>query len=197
MKLPHFEGWHLLGAFPDGEPDDVGSWLLVHDGEALLLEVPPGLTIGDVRSTLDRAGAVLRFVTASHDHEDHLDVDVWRALAAEFSKARFVHPSSVEGDLLLQVGGEPVWLIKAPKHSLTDVVTVFRGVAMTGDIELGTLQSVNREVPKRLKARSMDRLRGFQERTRYHVHSIVSAHLNDVRLSVHWPDLFEFQAGAR
>ena len=63
---------------------------------------------------------------------------------------------------------------------------------MTGDIELGTLESVNDEVPMRTRKRSMNRLRDFQERTGYHVHSIVSAHLNDVRVSVRWPDLFEF-----
>ena len=43
VKLPDFEGWHLIGAFPDNEPDDVGSWLLVNNGQALLLEVPEGL----------------------------------------------------------------------------------------------------------------------------------------------------------
>ncbi len=52
MKLPDFEGWHLLGAFPNGEPDDVGSWLLVHNGEALLLEIPEGLTVRDVACAL-------------------------------------------------------------------------------------------------------------------------------------------------
>jgi hypothetical protein len=33
---------HLIGAYPDGDPGDVGSWLLAHAGEALLLEVPRG-----------------------------------------------------------------------------------------------------------------------------------------------------------
>jgi hypothetical protein len=37
----------------------------------------------------------------------------------------------------------------------------------------------------------MRRLREFQDRAGYHVHSIVSAHLNDVRVSVRWPELFE------
>ena len=77
------------------------------------------------------------------------------------------------------------------------MVTVFRGVAMTGDIELGMLASVNDEVPEGTRKRSMRRLREFQDRTSYHVHSIVSAHLNDVRVSVGWPDLFEFQPGVR
>src|SRR5262249_21386941 len=107
--------------------------------------------------------------------------------------AHFLHPSSVCDDQLLRVGGEPVWLVKAPKHSSADVVTIFRGVAMTGDIELGMLASVNDEVPEATRRRSMQRLREFEDRTDYHVHSIVSAHLNDVRVSVKWPDLFRYE----
>ena len=190
MKLPDFEGWHLLGAFPNGEPDDVGSWLLVHNGEALLLEIPEGLTVRDVACALREWGAALRYVTASHEHEDHLDVEVWDALVQAFPDAQFVHPTAVQGDLLLHVGAEPLWLIKAPKHSTHDVVTVFRGVAMTGDIELGTLDSVNEEVSPALKKRSMRWLHDFSRRTGYHIHSVFSAHLNDVRLFVNWPDLF-------
>ncbi len=193
MLLPHFEGWHLLGAFPDHEPGDVGSWLLVHNGEAMLLEVPEGLPVPDVTAALGRLRATLRYVTASHDHFDHLDPEVWDALAVTFRDALFLHPSGIRGDRLLHVGGEPVWLVKAPKHSSTDVVTIFRGVAMTGDIELGMLESVNDEVPSATRRKSMRRLRDFQDWAGYHVHSIVSAHLNDVRLSVHWPSLFAIQ----
>jgi hydroxyacylglutathione hydrolase len=197
VELPHFPGWHLLGAFPDGVPDDVGSWLLAHDGEAMLLEVPPGLTVRAVRSALKRVGAGLRYVAASHSHEDHLDPDTWARLTAAFPAAEAIPPAGVSGDHLLHIGGEPVWLVKAPKHSADDVVTVFRGVAMTGDIELGMLASVNREVRRPTKMKSMDRLRDFQDRTGYHVHSIVSAHLNDVRVSVHWPDLFRYDDALR
>lgn len=193
MNLPHFDGWHLIGAFPEAAPDDVGSWLLVHGGEAMLLEAPPGLTPAHVGQALDDAGADLRFVTASHDHENHLDVDGWAALQRAFPDAEFIHPPSrSKGERQLFLGEEPVWLISAPKHSATDVVTVFRGVAMTGDMELGTLESVNDEVPPRIKESSMAWLRGFGERTGYHIHSIVSAHLNDVRQGVNWPDLFAF-----
>lgn len=62
---------------------------------------------------------------------------------------------------------------------------------MTGDIELGTLDSVNDEVPRATKAASMDYLRGFEERTGYHIHTIISAHLNDFRQGVNWSGLFE------
>lgn len=53
MNLPHWEGWRLTGAYPDHEPDDVGSWILHHDGEALLLEVPEGLPVADVHAALE------------------------------------------------------------------------------------------------------------------------------------------------
>jgi hypothetical protein len=182
-----FPGWHLVGRFES----DVGSWLLFHGGEALLLEVPEGLTVGDVRQALAATRTRLRYVTASHDHWDHLDRNVWGDLAGTFPRARFLHPASVRGDRRLRVGGEAVWLVAAPKHSLADVVTIFRGVAMTGDIELGTMESVTEEVPLRVRRKSMRWLQGFCDRRSYQVHSTVSAHLDSVRTSVHWPDLFE------
>jgi hypothetical protein len=191
LTLPHFDGWHLLGAYPNGAPDDVGSWLLHHRAEALLLELPEGLDVKDVQRALHRRSVVLRYITVSHSHEDHLDRKAHRTLTGFFPTANFIHPRDVEGDRLLHLGGEPLWLIEAPKHSLTDVVTVFRGVAMTGDIELGMLGSVNNEVSLRVKRASMKRLRNFEARSGYHVHSIVSAHLNDVRQGINWPDLFE------
>ena len=58
--LRNLPGWYLLGAFPDQEPGDVGSWLLHNNGEALLLEIPPGLTVDDVAAGLHSIGAGLR-----------------------------------------------------------------------------------------------------------------------------------------
>jgi hypothetical protein len=188
MNLPHWEGWHLIGAFES----DVGSWILHHEGEALLLEVPEGLTVADVRAALKQLGSPrLKYVTASHDHEDHLDASVWESLRAAFPPAMLLHPSAIQGELSVSLGGEPLWLLKAPKHSRTDVVTIFRGVAMTGDIELGMLESVNQEVRATTKLRSMARLAGFVDRTGYQVHSLVSAHLDDVRTHIDWPRLFQ------
>ncbi len=177
-ELPHFEGWHLIGQFDS----EVGSWLLMDEGEALLLEVPEGLTVENVRQALADTGTTLRYVTASHDHYDHLERDAWGYLAEAFHGVGFIHPASVRGYRQLQLGSEVVWLIAAPKHSLADVVVVYRGVAATGDIELGTLESVTGEVPMATRRKSMRRLREFEDRTGYHVHSVVSAHLDDVRL---------------
>jgi glyoxylase-like metal-dependent hydrolase (beta-lactamase superfamily II) len=80
INIPDMEGWHLLGAFPDNDPNDVGSWLLHHERDALLLAVPPGLTAGVVEAGLKSLGVTLRYVTASHTHEDHLDAEAWNAL---------------------------------------------------------------------------------------------------------------------
>ncbi len=41
--------------------------------------------------------------------------------------------------------------------------------------KLGMLESVNDEVPEQTRRKSMRWLRGFQDRTSYHVHTIVSA----------------------
>lgn len=188
VNLPQWEGWHLIGQYDS----EVGSWLLHNDGEALLLEVPEGLTVQDVKNAVKRLGVKLRYVTASHDHYDHLERNAWGDLAEAFPKTKFIHPASVRGDRQLRLGGDVVWLVAAPKHSLADVVTVFRGVAMTGDIELNTLESVTSEVPIRTRKQSMKRLREYPDRTGYHVHTIVSAHLDDVRVGVNWPDLFRY-----
>jgi len=193
MDAMHLPGWHFLGAFPDGKPNDVGSWILHNDGEALLLEVPPSLTVQRVAEGLASLGVGLRYVTASHLHEDHLDIDGWNQLQEAYAGTHFMRPTEtkVGADLLLNLGGEALWLIKAPKHSPSDTMVAFRGVAMTGDVELGTLDSVNKEVPPETRAASMAYLRGFEERIGYHVHTIVSAHLNDFRQGVNWQNLFE------
>jgi hypothetical protein len=185
-----FPGWHLIGAFPDGDPDDVGSWLLMDDGQAMLLEVPEGLTVENVQEALVSTRTTLRYVTASHDHWDHLDRNVWGDLAGAFPKAKFIHPAAVRRDRRLQIDREVAWLVAAPKHSLADVVTIFRGVAMTGDIELGMLESVTNEVPEQVRRKSLTWLRDFPQRRGYHVHTTVSAHLNSVRREVSWASLF-------
>jgi hypothetical protein len=194
MNLPHdlhgpwLPGWYLIGEYESG----VGSWLLHDGGEALLLEVPEGLTVRDVRKAASGVEVEIKYITASHAHWDHIDQALWRRLATAFPDAEVIHPRTVQADRCVCLAGEPLWLIPAPKHSPCDVVTVFRGAAMTGDIELGMLASVNDEVPENTRRRSMNWLKGFQERTGYQVHTTVSAHLNSVRTNVNWPALFSY-----
>jgi len=191
--IPHLPGWHLIGAFPGNESNDVGSWILHNDGEAMLLEVPPGLTVETVAESLRSLRVGLRYVTTTHLHDDHLDINGWNSFQDAYVGTHFIRPTEtrVGADILLNLGGEPVWLVKAPKHSPHDTVVVFRGIAMTGDIELATLDSVNDEIAPETKAASMEYLCRFEERTGYHVHTIVSAHLNDFRQGVNWQELFQ------
>ena len=195
ISHPSFDGWRLLGTYPDGAANDVGSWLLHHGGEAMLLEVPPGLPVRRVRDELAVLGCALRYVTVSHGHGDHYDRTAWSQLRRAYPAAEFVEPPVVRTDAAgrsetWSLGGEPVWRLTAPKHSWGDTVTVFRGVAMTGDIELGMIGSVNREVPPAVREASMRYLADFPRRAGYRVHSIVSAHVNDLRTDVDWPGLF-------
>lgn len=179
-------GWHLVGRYDS----DVGCWLLHHGGEACLLEVPEGLPVRDVAEALDLLGVRrLRFATASHDHPDHLDWGVWAALKLWYPSTKFLRPGRVSR-AALSLGDEPLYWIPAAKHSPTDQVVVFRGVAMTGDLELGTLESVTDEVDRGTRGRSFRRLRSFPRDNDYRVHTVVSAHLNDVREGVDWPLLF-------
>lgn len=188
-----FPGWYFLGLFPEGEYADVGSWLLHYNGQVVLLEVPEGLDIKIIERGLKFLGnPLVKFVTASHSHEDHLDIEKWEYLKTCWPNTRFLRPSSVKDVACMNIGGESFYLIKAPKHSRDDIVAVFRGVAMTGDIELNTLESVIKEVPLNIRVKSMTRLRDFPSNYNYHIHTIVSAHVNDIRRDVDWSSLFSY-----
>lgn len=190
-----FPGWYLLGQYESG----VGSWLLYHGGEALLLEVPESTR--NRRLVMDAAlyqrilCLELKYITASHSHEDHLCEETWKKLQHVFPAACALHPNTRLHyvDCCCYLGGERLHILPAPKHSMTDAVIVFRGVAMTGDIETGMLASVNNEVPEYYRRRSMDWLRGFQQRCNYYVHTTVSAHLNSLKTNVDWEQLFSYE----
>jgi hydroxyacylglutathione hydrolase len=190
MREGRFPGWCLLGQYPVGDPDGVGSWLLHHGGEAALLELPPDeQLIADAAEAVERLGVRVKLILVSHDHEDHFDRGVLRRLRKleAFQKAIWVGPRrDRRGVRRLVLGGEPLWLIYAPKHSRTDVVTVFRGLAMTGDIELGTVDSVNREVKLPQKRKSLAFLADFERVKGYQIRALISAHLNDFREGIGW-----------
>jgi glyoxylase-like metal-dependent hydrolase (beta-lactamase superfamily II) len=184
-------GWIPLGQYPVGDSDGVGSWILHHDGEAALLELPPDAQlIEDAAAVVASLGARVRFIFVSHDHEDHFNSEVLRQLRKHpvFTSAKWLPPATNAPDATcLDLSGEPLWRIPAPKHSRTDRVTVFRGFAMTGDIELGTLDSVDREVPLKVKRKSLALLASFEREHRYQITGLISAHLNDFRQNINWP----------
>ena len=181
-------GWKLLGSYPKGDPDGVGSWILHNNGESALVELPYGLRVTDVCTRVYRLGT-LTYVCASHEHRDHLDWNMWKEVQYYFPYATYIRPHRC-GYKKLNLGGEPLYILECPKHSMTDCVIIFRGVAMTGDLELGIIHTVNDEVPLATRRQSYQFLRDFPKSENYHIHTVMTAHLNDIRKDVDWPSLF-------
>ena len=65
---------------------------------------------------------------------------------------------------------------------------------MTGDIELGTLDSVTKEVPMKRRKQSFENAARFFDDMDYQVHTVISAHVNDIRTNVDWPKLFRAES---
>jgi hypothetical protein len=179
-------GWRCLGLFHW----EVGSWLLFNEGEALLLELPALLTPQKVEAALEATSSNLKYLATSHHHLDHLWRETLDEMEMAFPDAHFLE--NYMGCYLqaFELGGEPLYLLDGPKHSDCDRIVIFKGVAMTGDIELGTLDTINGEIDRAVRAESMAFFAQFEAENNYHVHTIFSAHLNDHRTDVAFSDLF-------
>ena len=81
-------------------------------------------------------------------------------------------------------------MIHGPKHSRSDVITIFKGVAMTGDVETGKIESCNDEVDLDTKIKSMAFYKGFEARSNYKIHTQFSAHRTTLRTNVNFSGLF-------
>ena len=74
------------------------------------------------------------------------------------------------------LGGEPIHMIYAPKHSYTDHLIIFRGAMITGDWFLGDLRDCNAIVRPDDKIRSIQRAAAVVAGLNYHVHMLFSGH---------------------
>ena len=204
-----FEGVYLLGRVAWVE---TGCWLLVHGGEAAVLELPPAVGGGPdpVRLAVKAAadlGVDVRYLLCTHSHLDHFSRPTLRRMRAAFPAAEPVLQSGFAGvvgdaagvrffdaDVTLDLGGEPLHLIHAPKHSPTDTMVVFRGAVCTGDWELGTVRTVHDwnpiwRVPVETRVRSCERLMAFPAWANYAIHRVYSVHGTDRRENVDFPAL--------
>jgi hypothetical protein len=92
-------------------------------------------------------------------------------------------------DSKLDLGGEPLYLVHAPKHSWTDTHIIFKGVAITGDWELNTLRAAhddkpNHRVPREAKLAAIDKMSRFEHDYKYRIHKVYSVHANDRRENI-------------
>jgi glyoxylase-like metal-dependent hydrolase (beta-lactamase superfamily II) len=76
------------------------------------------------------------------------------------------------GDL----GGEPLHIIHAPKHSWSDQLIIFKGAMITGDWVVGDLRDCNAIVPTDVKLESIERVKDLVKSLNYHIHMLFSAH---------------------
>ncbi|PKK90094.1 MAG: hypothetical protein CVV64_11285 [Candidatus Wallbacteria bacterium HGW-Wallbacteria-1] len=198
-------GVHLLGRFGYAT---CGCFLLECNGETAIVETPVfGRTTGGPIRRAKSLGPKPTFVLFSHSHSDHNDG--MAAYSRSFPMARPMFHSSFRSDrtfmwrlsrtkwgqkgrtgeftgaiVRLHLGGEPLILIHAPKHSWTDVMVVFRGVMITGDWWLGKGDPNPNGIPHDVAVESCERLLEFG--SIYRIHTLVSAHANDIRRGVNF-----------
>ena len=204
-----FDGVYLVGRYNYLQ---TGVWLLAHGGEAAVLELPPTSLTGvfgwgsdpaaDAARAAHDLGVRVKYLLCTHTHHDHFSASTFRRMREQFPHAEPVlqdgfrrvadgepHVRYFDHHYQLFVGGEPLHLLHAPKHSMTDTMVLFRGAACTGDWELGTLRTVNERVPVETRLRSCDRVIGFVGAAGYEVHRVYSVHANDRREGVDFPAL--------
>lgn len=205
-----FDGIYLLGQFNWFR---TGCWLLVHQGEAAILEMPPtyffeptpAQIAQDVISKL--AIQSVKYLLCTHNHWDHFSRKTYRSLCAAFPEAQthlhigFQKGLRNEKDIRyfrdvqqLDLSGEPLYLVHAPKHSHSDTMVIFRGVICTGDWELGTIRSVHDwtrfwVVSEQQKLNSIKKMEKFQSDFNYGIHRVFSVHANDKREDVNFLEL--------
>jgi len=89
------------------------------------------------------------------------------------------------------LGGEPLYLIQAPKHSWSDTLIVFRGTMITGDWWLGPGDPNPSQIPVEVINRSIDRVENFCRERRYQINTMMSVHANEFRSNFKFFKLME------
>jgi glyoxylase-like metal-dependent hydrolase (beta-lactamase superfamily II) len=89
------------------------------------------------------------------------------------------------------LGGELLFLIHAPKHSLSDTMIIFRGCMISGDWWWGKGDPNWNDIPHDLINQSINRLIMFSRDYSYYIHSIFSVHANEFRWNVDFVQLLE------
>jgi glyoxylase-like metal-dependent hydrolase (beta-lactamase superfamily II) len=202
-----FDGVYLVGRYNFLQ---TGVWLLAHNGEAAVLELPPTSLVGfgsgadpaaDAARAAGALGVTVKYLLCTHTHHDHFSAGTFRQMRERFPGAEPVLQSGFrkaedgpgtryfDDHFALGIGGEPLYLLHAPKHSQTDTMVLFRGAVCTGDWELGTVRTVNERVPVETRLRSCARVIDFVRHANYRVHRVYSVHANDRRENIDFPAL--------
>lgn len=187
-------GVFLLGRYG---PYRCGAWMLAAGGECALFEQPFEREFSkaarDAARLARKNGWTARYVLSSHSHLDHTGALGFYRIA--FPGARFLaHASFREWfypwaydeyfateSLELTIGGEPLLLLHAPKHSPDDTLLFFRGTCLSGDWAWGAWPDCNPLVGTESKIRSLRAVARFLGERHYRVHTVLSSHANEAR----------------
>lgn len=90
----------------------------------------------------------------------------------------------------LELGGEPLYLLYGPKHSLGDVHHIFKGVWFPGDWWLYEGDPCPDRAASSKAVDSLDRLSEFLRRKGYRIHSVFPSHANNILRDVSFEDIF-------
>jgi len=192
-------------------------WVLHHGGEAAIVEMPPHESTERPPETAalnfcKRHRLQPRYCLLTHAHYDHSAA--FGRFRQAFPRARFVgHRALVEDPMMGRVlggdprrafdevldgttwrgslGGEPLYVLYAPKHSWSDHLVIFRGAMITGDWYLRDLQDCNNLVAPAEKIRSIERVQAQVRDLGYHVHMLFAAHGNHLFYDVDFQQVME------
>jgi hypothetical protein len=204
------EGIYLLGLYGDQR---TGCWMLINGPSAAIIEMPP-YNPGQYSPTIaaqiacEQRNILVEHLLCTHAHEDHIAFETLRELHKAFPAAKIslqsgfktVLPEGLPVEyfdslLRLDLSGEPVYLVHAPKHSWTDTMVIFKGMILTGDWELNTIRSIHDEgkqsVPARAKLKSIETLSRFPTENNYIIHGTFSSHATECRNNVDFGELME------
>jgi hydroxyacylglutathione hydrolase len=199
------DGVLLLGRF---EWFGTGCWLLTHNGEGAILEMPPykpefqESPAKKAYNVCKKRKIHIKYLLCTHTHSDHFNLKTAYEMQFAFADAEIHMQRGFENlvndlhkvhffdnESTLRLGGEALHLIHAPKHSGTDTHVIFKGVAITGDWELNTLRSAHDDKPQHrveadTKLQSIDKMACFEREYNYKIHKVFSVHANDRRENV-------------
>lgn len=204
------DGVYLIGQYNSLK---TGCWLLTNGKKGALLEMVPSgdwkiSPAKDSQKAAEELGIEIKYLLCTHTHGDHFsrrtlsemrktfpgaEVHLQEAFKIVLASAPGIHYFGYTEKLDLD--GEPLYLIHAPKHCWSDTMVVFRGTICTGDWELNTLRSVHDgkpdSVPIEVRLNSIDEMMHFEEDCNYKIHMTYSSHGNDCRRDVNFVELME------
>ncbi|HME56152.1 MAG TPA: hypothetical protein VKM55_28375 [Candidatus Lokiarchaeia archaeon] len=171
------------------------TWILVHEKSCFIVDMPPKADDG----TTVPAELVIQYIededlspvglTVTHHHFEHVDgiANFWDNLAESETCRWICHDSLLQQVPRLKLffdtvfhepvfesnlSGEPLFLVHAPKHSLSDVLVIFRGTMITGDWWLGIGDPNLNHVRPEIAIESINRVFEVLRMKNYWVHRL-------------------------